>query len=77
MSGTKLLVCRAAAIAAASASLAGCGGGDMSSGELASAAVSDVTVRTPLVDDDGYPVPPVPAARDMAQPATEHGPATR
>jgi len=77
MSRSNFVVCRVAAIVAASALVAACGGGDHSSTELASAGRTDVTVHTPLVDDDGYPMPAVPAPADVARPATALGPATR
>jgi ABC-type glycerol-3-phosphate transport system substrate-binding protein len=77
MSGSNLVVRRLVAIAAASALLAACGGGDMSSAELASAIPTDVTVRTPLVDDDGWAMPADPAPVDITRPATAHGRTTQ
>ena len=74
MSGTKLVLCRLAAIAAAAAFLPGCGGGDMSNADCARA---DVRVRTPLVDDDGWPMPADVPPADVARPATTHGSGTR
>ena len=66
MSGTKLVVCRLAAIAAASALLAGCGGGDIASARARFRRLANVTVRTPLVDDDGWPMPADPAPGHLA-----------
>jgi len=63
MSGTNLVLCRLAAIAAAAAFLPGCGGGDMSNADCARA---DVRVRTPLVDDDGWPMPADPPTAHTA-----------
>jgi len=77
MSGMTFVACRLAAIAAAAALLAGCGGGDISSAQLASATSTDVKVRTPLVDDDGWPMPADPPPAHAAPPAAAHGQATR
>ena len=75
MSGMRFVACRLAAIATVAALLAGCGGGDISSTEGAPATATDVRVRTPLVDDDGWPMPadlppagtvPTAAAPDQA-----------
>jgi len=60
MSGSNFVACRLAAIAAAAALSAGCGGGDAPSVELDSSTLSEVKVRTPLVDDDGWPMPADP-----------------
>ena len=69
MSKSTFVVCHLAVFAASSALLAGCGGGDISSVELASTTPA-ATVRTPLVDDEGWPMPPDPVPADIARPAT-------
>jgi hypothetical protein len=66
MCGTTFVVRRYAAIAAVAALSAGCAGGELSDGRHASAAPSDVRVRTPLVDDDGWPMPADPPTAHTA-----------
>ena len=70
MSKSIFVVCHLAVVGTSSALLAGCGGGDISSAELASVTPAVATVRTPLVDDEGWPMPPDPEPADIARPAT-------
>jgi hypothetical protein len=60
---------RCIAIAAIAALSAGCAGSDGSDRERASATLTDVRVRTPLVDDDGWPMPADPPPVSTAKPA--------
>ena len=74
MCRTTFSVWRYAAIAAVAASTAGCAGGDIF---LAGRASADVTYRTPLVDDDGWPMPADPPSAGAARPANAVRAATR
>jgi hypothetical protein len=74
MCRTTISVWRCAAIAAVAASTAGCAGGDVLHAERASA---DVTHRTTLVDDDGWPMPADPQPANMARPANAVRAATK
>ena len=74
---TTSAVCRLALITAAAALSAACGGVDISHTERASAALPDVRVRTPLVDDDGWPMPADPPPAGAARSAGVDKQATR
>ena len=72
---TKFAVRCFAAVAAA-ALLAGCGGGDVATAEDASSVIADSRVRTPLVDDEGWPMPADPPS-DGTSPAGGQDGATK
>ena len=60
---------RLAAIAAAAALSAGCSSTGALPAQTTGAAYADIRVRTPLVDDDGWPMPADPPLDDNAHAA--------